>query len=84
MSDLPPFVWPCRHVRPSLLFVVERWAVVCENVTEYLSQPGLDWSRRQGYETMPGFGYTLLKDVRFGSKLQILQVEDGVQLMVNP
>ena len=84
MSDLPPFVWPCRHVRPSLLFVVERWAVVCENVTEYLSQPGLDWSRRQGYETPPGFGYTLLEDVRVGSKLEILQVCDGLQLNGEP
>ena len=75
MSDLPPFVWPCRHVRPSLLFVAERWAVVCENVTEYLSQPGLNWSRRQ---------YTLLEDVRVGSKLEILQVCDGLQLNGEP
>ena len=75
MSDLPPFVWPYRHVRPSLLFVVERWAVVCENVTEYLSQPGFNWSRRQ---------YILLEDVRVGSKLEILQVCDGLQLNGEP
>ena len=92
MRELPPCVWPCRHVRPSLLFVVERWAVVCEDMTEYLSQPGMDWPpayleavvRRQGYETMPGVGYTLLKDIRFGSILEILRVEDGVELDGRP
>jgi len=87
MSDPPSYpVWPYRHVRPSLLFEAERWAVVCEDMTEY-NQARLGWNDaccecdlcREGHEIVPGIGYTLLQAINFGSKLEILGVFDGVE-----
>ena len=74
MSCMPPFVWACRHVRPSLLFTVGRWACVCEDMTTYLRQ--IAGCCEDGYE--------LFICIRLGSVLEILYVEDGVGLYGRP
>ena len=69
--------FPYRHVRPSLLFEVDRWAVVCEDMTDYLNLLCMGWCdncleydlcrEARGFQRnallgmLPGFHFTLLK-----------------------
>ena len=90
MSD-PTFPeYPFRHVRPSLLFEVEKWAVVCVNTEEYHREWSLrsgdhendecdcDYSFRNGRGTIHHVGCNFLKYVQCGSQIEVLGVCDGV------
>ena len=82
--------YPFRHVRPSLLFEVEKWAVVCVNTEEYHREWSLrsgdhendecdcDYSFRNGRGTIHHVGCNFLKYVQCGSQIEVLGVCDGV------
>ena len=87
--SFPPF--PYRHVRPSLVFVVERWAIVSEDAMEYY-QNSSQWSEacfgcyfcRKAKEVAPDITCKPLKHVHFGSELEVLGVFDGSNDDNNP
>ena len=92
-SDMhdPTFpAYPYRHVRPSLLFEVEQWAVVCVTTEEYHREWSLrsgkhecgecdcDFSFHNGRQIINHVGCNFLQHVRCGSRIEVLGVCDGV------
>ena len=81
MCEPPSYpVFPCRHVRPSLLFEVWRWAVVCVDTTEYYRECSLRISTEYCSDFIEKYKIVrrFLQHVRCGSQLEILGVFDGV------
>ena len=90
MSD-PTFPeYPYRHVRPSLLFEVEQWAVVCVSTEEYHREWSLrsgehdygecdcDYHFHDGSQLIKHVRCNFLQQVKCGSRVEILGVCDGV------
>ena len=76
---------PYRHIRPSLLFEVGRWAVVCVDTTNFIRTCsgwkddclyGCDLCRK-AENIIPGIDHIMLEHVELGSKLEIFGAFDG-------
>ena len=80
MGEPPSYpLFPYRHVRPSLLLEVYRWAVVSGDMVEYHRECSerncdCDCDFTKKYQIVRRF----LQHVRWGSQLEILGVFDGV------
>ena len=80
MGEPPSYpLFPYRHVRPSLLFEVYRWAVVSGDMDDYHRECSrrncdCDCDFIKKYKVVRRF----LQHVRWGSQLEILGVFDGV------
>jgi len=95
MSDLTFPEYPFRHVRPSLIFEVEQWAMVCVSTEEYYRewsmgsdhngvQCGCDWSFHNGVQWIDHVGCNFLQHVVSGSQIEVLGVCDGVDCDEQP
>ena len=84
--DDPTFPeYPYRHVRPSLLFEVWRWAVVSVDTEEYYREWSLrdgdckcDYTFHNGRQLIHHVGCNFLQTIKCGSQIEILGVCDGV------
>ena len=82
--------YPYRQIRPSLLFEVEQWAVVCVSTEEYHREWSLrngehdygecdcDYHFHNGRQMIKHVRCNFLQQVKCGSHVEILGVCDGV------
>ena len=88
--------YPYCHVRPSLLFEVGQWAMVCVSTAEYHREWSLrtgehdcgkcdcDFSFHNGTQIIKHVGCNFLQHVICGSQIEVLGVCDGVDTAGRP